>query len=68
LLAGRRWFEPGTAHQSPRSHAVEPTLENVGVLGIIVLIRTVLSFSLDIEIEGVLPWRRVTRPRQSQSG
>jgi uncharacterized membrane protein len=51
-----------------RTVAVEPTVENVAVLGIIVLIRTVLSFSLDVEIEGVLPWRRVTPPRQSQSG
>jgi uncharacterized membrane protein len=51
-----------------RTVAVEPTLENVGVLGIIVLIRTVLSFSLDVEIEGVLPWRRGTKPDQSQSG
>jgi uncharacterized membrane protein len=51
-----------------RTVAVEPTLANAGVLGIIVLIRTVLSFSLDVEIEGVLPWRRVTPPRQSQSG
>ncbi len=41
-----------------RTVAVEPTLENVVVLGIIVLIRTFLSFSLEIEIEGVPPWRR----------
>ena len=38
--------------------AVEPTLANVGVLGLIVIIRTILSFSLEIEIEGVPPWRR----------
>lgn len=38
--------------------AVEPTLANVGVLGLIVVIRTVLSFSLEIEIEGMPPWRR----------
>ena len=38
--------------------AVEPTLENVSVLGLVVVIRTVLSFSLEIEIEGVAPWRR----------
>jgi uncharacterized membrane protein len=38
--------------------AVAPTLENVAVLGVIVLIRTVLSFSLEVEIEGTLPWRR----------
>lgn len=41
-----------------RTVAVAPTLENVAILGIIVLIRTVLSFSLEIEIEGVAPWRR----------
>jgi hypothetical protein len=27
-------------------------------LGLIVLIRTFLSFSLEIEIEGTLPWKR----------
>ena len=41
-----------------RTVAVATTLENVVILGIIVLIRTVLSFSLEIEIEGVAPWRR----------
>jgi uncharacterized membrane protein len=41
-----------------RTVAVAPTLENVLVLGLIVLIRTFLSFSLQIEIEGRLPWRR----------
>src|SRR6266851_1372549 len=41
-----------------RTVAVAPTLDNVLVLGLIVLIRTVLSFSLEAEIEGVAPWRR----------
>ena len=41
-----------------RTVAVQPSLENVAVLGLIVLIRTFLSFSLEIEIEGVPPWRR----------
>jgi uncharacterized membrane protein len=41
-----------------RTVAITPTLESVGVLGLIVLIRTVLSFSLEIEIEGIPPWRR----------
>ena len=41
-----------------RTLTVEPTMENVLVLGIIVLIRTVLSFSLEVEMEGVVPWRR----------
>jgi len=41
-----------------RTVAVEPTLDNVVILGMIVLIRTALSFSLEVEIEGVAPWRR----------
>lgn len=41
-----------------RTVAIAPTLENVAVLGLIVLIRTFLSFSLEIEIEGVPPWRK----------
>jgi len=49
-----------------RTVAVQPTLENVGVLGIIVVIRTLLSFSLDVEIDGVLPWRRVPPPAESR--
>jgi uncharacterized membrane protein len=34
------------------------TLETVGLLGLVVLIRTFLSFSLETEIEGCWPWRR----------
>jgi len=41
-----------------RTVAVQPTLESVTVLGLIVVIRTVLSFSLETEIEGMAPWRR----------
>ncbi len=41
-----------------RTIAVAPTLDHVLVLGLIVLIRRVLSFSLETETEGVLPWRR----------
>ena len=43
-----------------RTVAVAPTVDNVLVLGLIVLIRTFLSFSLETEIEGVLPWQRAT--------
>jgi uncharacterized membrane protein len=47
-----------------RTIIVEPTLESVGVLAAIVLIRIVLSFSLEVEIDGVWPWRRgAARPR-----
>lgn len=35
-----------------------PSLTDAVVLGIVVLIRTVLSFSLQIEIEGIVPWKR----------
>jgi uncharacterized membrane protein len=41
-----------------RTVAVQPTMQSVLVLGVIVLIRTVLSFSLETEIDGVAPWRR----------
>ena len=37
---------------------VERTLESVISLGILVLVRVVLSFALDVEIDGMLPWRR----------
>ncbi len=48
--------------------AVEPTLANVGVLGLIVIIRTVLSFSLEIEIEGMPPWRRAAMSGVAHAG
>ena len=41
-----------------RTVVVAPTLENVAVLAIIVVIRTVLSMALQVEIEGRWPWRR----------
>jgi uncharacterized membrane protein len=39
---------------------VDRTLESALTLGLIVLVRTFLSFSLEIELEGSLPWRRVS--------
>lgn len=41
-----------------RTVAVEPTLENVGVLALIVLVRTALSFVLEVEITGRWPWQQ----------
>lgn len=38
--------------------AIEPTLKSLLILGGIVLIRTFLSFSLEVEIEGRWPWDR----------
>ncbi len=37
--------------------AVEPSLENLGRLGLLVVIRTFLSFSLEVEIDGRWPWQ-----------
>lgn len=49
-----------------RTIAVAPSIENVAALGLIVLIRTFLSFSLEIEIDGVLPWKaRAARDKQT---
>jgi uncharacterized membrane protein len=41
-----------------RTIVVEPSFESVAVLGVIVVIRIVLSFSLEVEIDGAWPWRR----------
>ncbi|MBI2739041.1 MAG: DUF1622 domain-containing protein [Rhodospirillales bacterium] len=43
--------------------AVTPSFQSLGILGLIIAIRTFLSLSLEIEIEGRWPWRR-----QSQQG
>ena len=37
---------------------VDRSLESVATLGLLVIIRVVLSFALDIEVDGVPPWRR----------
>jgi uncharacterized membrane protein len=44
---------------------VELSLENVFSLAVIVLIRTLLSFSLEAEIEGRWPWQRGRREERS---
>lgn len=41
--------------------AVEPTLQSLAVLGGIVIIRTFLSFSLEVELEGTWPWNRARK-------
>ncbi|MFB7892718.1 DUF1622 domain-containing protein [Microbacterium sp. NPDC056044] len=41
-----------------RTITSKPSLEDAAILGLIVLIRTILSISIQIEIEGTLPWRR----------
>jgi uncharacterized membrane protein len=41
-----------------RTITSKPSITDAAILGMIVLIRTILSMSIQIEIEGVLPWRR----------
>jgi hypothetical protein len=43
-----------------RTVALEPSLTNIGILALLVLIRTFLSWSLVIEIEQRWPWRMRT--------
>lgn len=51
-----------------RTVAVAPTIENLMVLGLLVLVRTFLSFSLDVELDGAWPWRRAQIARERDSG
>ena len=48
--------------------AIEPTLQSLLILGGIILIRTFLSFSLEVEIEGRWPWDRHTAEDKHSSG
>lgn len=51
-----------------RTVAVTPTFESVGVLAIIVAIRTFLSFSLELEITGRWPWQKEEPATQAAPG
>lgn len=44
-----------------RTVAVDPSMQSVAVLGLIVLIRTFLSMTLQLEIDGCWPWQRRER-------
>ena len=48
-----------------RTVAVSPTFRGVGVLAIIVLIRTFLSFTLELEIDGRWPWQKRSAVEQA---
>jgi uncharacterized membrane protein len=54
LLLGLEFLVAGDV---VRTVALEPTLVNVAVLGLLVLIRTFLSWSLAVEIEARWPWQ-----------
>jgi uncharacterized membrane protein len=47
---------------------VEPTLDSVAILAVIVAIRIVLSFSLEVEIDGAWPWNRWRTDPDRQPG
>src|SRR5690606_17026424 len=46
------------------SVAIEPTFQGVGVLAVIVIIRTFLSFTLELEMDGKWPWQ--VRPQKKE--
>ena len=50
-----------------RSVAITPTLESVTILGIIILIRTFLSVTMELEVNGRWPWQKCN-PRFSKNG
>jgi uncharacterized membrane protein len=54
LLLGLEFLVAGDV---VRTVALEPTMNNVGVLGLLVVIRTFLGWSLTVEIEGRWPWQ-----------
>ena len=49
-----------------RSVAIDPTFATVGVLGMIIVIRTFLSWSLEVEVNGRWPWQ-ISRSPQDQT-
>jgi uncharacterized membrane protein len=54
LLLGLEFLVAGDV---VRTVALEPTLNNVAVLGLLVLVRTFLAWTLAVEIEGRWPWQ-----------
>ena len=47
---------------------LDPTLESALTLALIVLVRTFLSFSLEVELDGVVPWRKGRTSPAGESG
>lgn len=48
--------------------ALEPTLESIAVLGLLVLIRTFLGWALVVELEGRWPWRSAQSAEKTAKG
>ena len=49
-----------------RTVALDPSLQSVAVLGLLVLIRTFLSWALVVEIEGAWPWKKKSERSESE--
>ena len=49
-----------------RTVALQPTLDNLAVLGLLVAIRTFLAWSLEVEIDGRWPWKRAQAKPESE--
>jgi uncharacterized membrane protein len=65
LLLGLEFLVAGDV---VRTVALEPTLPNVGVLGLLVLIRTFLTWSLAVEIDGRWPWQQAGHEKAASGG
>ena len=48
-----------------RTIVVSPTLQSALTLGIIVIVRIALSFAIDVEVDGVAPWRKAESGQQA---
>src|SRR5215213_7361277 len=48
-----------------RTIVVSPTLQSALTLGIIVIVRIALSFAIDVEVDGVAPWRKAELGRKA---
>jgi uncharacterized membrane protein len=64
LLLGLEFLVAGDV---VRTVALEPTLVNVAVLGLLVLVRTFLAWTLSVEIEGRWPWQPRPRPPREEA-
>ncbi len=46
----------------------EPSFESIGVLGLIILVRTFLSWALELELSGCWPWQQRRRSAEASEG
>ncbi len=49
-----------------QSVAVELSFQSIGALGLLIVVRTILAWTLEVEIDGEWPWQR--GPRQARAG